>query len=151
MLDALKSDGFATPDFYGFSIKETATEEEPQEYQFMQKINRPTVAQVIESIENNQINYGAVPNNQVIREARQYFHSDDEMMYPLVRAYHDFQTKAKEAIWNIGDVKMDNLFVYEFHPKTKKFSLMMIDPIKEETFIRPIKMRNDNLIINKIF
>ena len=103
LLDALRKHGFATPKFYGFSVRENASGEQPQEYQFMQRIDRPTVEQILgntdDLMNNPKIKYEAIPHNQIVRNARQHFESDDEMLGALVRGYSDFRRKAKTAIW----------------------------------------------------
>lgn len=143
LLGALRTNGFATPEVYGFSIREKASGEKPQEYQFMQRIDRPTVEQIFEKTDdlfnNPQVNYDAIPHSQIVRNARNHFASDDEMLGALVRAYTDFRRNAKTAIWDIGDMKEDNLFVYGFNPESKEFTIMMIDPIAEVSYIRPIR------------
>ena len=151
LLNALRANGFATPNFYGFSIREGASGEQPQEYQFMQRIDKPTVEQIFENtadlLNNPQINYDTIPHSQIVRDARQHFDSDDEMLGALVGAYTDFRKNAKTAIWNIGDMKEDNLFVYDFNPESREFTIMMIDPIAEVSYIRPIrKSPRDNLM-----
>jgi len=143
LLNALRTNGFATPEIYGFSIRENTSGEEPQEYQFMQRIDRPTVEQIFEntddSLNNPQVNYEAIPHCQIVSDARQHFDSDDEMLGALVRAYTDFRRNAKTAIWNIGDMKEDNLFVHDFGPESREFTIMMIDPIAEVSYIQPIR------------
>jgi hypothetical protein len=71
------------------------------------------------------------------------------MLGALVRSYNDFRRNAKKAIWNIGDMEMGNLFVYDFNPKSREFAIMMIDPIAEVSYIRPIRRSpRDKLKIN---
>ncbi|MBS3116028.1 hypothetical protein J4421_00360 [Candidatus Woesearchaeota archaeon] len=44
-------------------------------------------------------------------------------------------------------MKEDNLFVYDFNPESREFTIMMIDPIAEVSYIRPIrKSPRDNLM-----
>ncbi len=157
LLNALRINGFATPEIYGFSIRENTSGDETQEYQFMQRIDRPTVEQIFENtadlLNNPQVNYEAIPHGQIVRDARRHFDSDDEMLGALVRAYTDFRRNAKTAIWNIGDMKEDNLFVYGFNPESREFTIMMIDPIAEVSYIRPIRTKADttNFINNYLF
>jgi len=142
MLTALRKHGFATPTFYGFSVKANASPDEIQEYQFMERINRPTLEQIFENSHLEkpvEINYQTVPHADYLRQIRQHFESDDEMLGTLVNDYYDFKKEAKRTILDLGDVEMRNLFAYAFDPQTKKFTLMMIDPIREQSFIRPIR------------
>jgi len=142
LLIALRTNGIATPEIYGFSIREKASGEEPQEYQFMQRIDRPTVGQIFENtadlLNNPQVDYEAIPHSQIIRDARGNFGSDDEMLGAIVKAFTDLKRVAKTAICDIADMKEDNLFVYDFNHESREFAIMIIDPIAEVSYIRPI-------------
>jgi hypothetical protein len=52
LLNALRVNGFSIPEFYGFSIRERASGTQLQEYQFMQRIDKPTVGQVLENTDD---------------------------------------------------------------------------------------------------
>jgi len=155
LLKALRSNGFATPEVYGFSIRENASGEEPQEYQFMQKVDKPTIKQVLENtsdlMNNPQINYETIPHKQILINARQHFGSDNEMFKALISSYKKFRRDVKRKIENIGDIEPDNLFVYDFDPESREFTLMMIDPIAEVSYIRKLKPKSDALKTNYKF
>ncbi len=142
MLHALKTNGFATPVFYGFSIRINASSEEIQEYQFMERIDRPTLHQIFENSDlsaEQQIHYESVPYAKHLEQVRQYFESDGEMLRALGSAYWNIKCNVKRDIQDIGDIEPNNLFVYDFDPETREFTLMISDPIREQKFIRPTK------------
>ena len=101
---------------------------------------------------NPKVNYEVIPHNQIVRNVRQHFNSDNEMLRALVRAYDEFKRNVKTAIWNIGDMTGDNIFLYDFNPESREFTLMMIDPIAEVSYIRKFKPKSDalNLINYKL-
>jgi len=145
--------GIARPEFYGFTVRRDPHTNEIQEFQFMERIDRPTIQSIWEAAfkaEQNQretIDDSEFPYASFLIElSERYFNGDDTaLMRELFNSFLDFVMSVKKAIPGIGDLEADNIFLIGYNEKEGKFEFMLIDPIEETIVIRPIK--NDSNLI----
>ncbi|MBI2033468.1 MAG: hypothetical protein HYT10_03350 [Candidatus Levybacteria bacterium] len=150
--------GIRKPEFYGFSVRRNPGNNEIQEFQFMERIDRPTVESILEAAidaEQNQTG-GLDPSKFAYTEfladlSDKYFRGDnDALMKAIVRSFRDFVRSVKEAVPNIADLEMDNIFLVGYDETDQQLEFMLIDPIEENVYIRPIQSSKTNLINNRI-
>ena len=70
-------------------------------------------------------------------------------MKTLVRSFSDFVRSVKEAVPNIADLERDNIFLVGYDETRQQLEFMLIDPIEEQVYIRPIQSLKTEFI-NKI-
>lgn len=148
--------GIRNPEFYGFTVRRNPGNNEIQEFQFMEKIDRPTVESILEAaIDAEQSQSGVLdPSKFAYTEflsgiSDKYFEGDDDaLMKALVRSFKDFVRSVKDVIPNITDLEMDNIFLVGYNEADKQLEFMLIDPIEEQIYIRPIQ-KKPILFINK--
>ena len=157
-LRKLDEAGIKKPEFYGFSVRRNPGNNEIQEFQFMERIDRPTVQSILEAaIDAKQSQTGALDSSKfaytdfLAELSDKYFGgNNDALMKTLVRSFSDFIRNVKEAVPNIADLEMDNIFLVGYDETDQQLEFMLIDPIEEQIFIRPIQSQKANLINNKI-
>ena len=147
MFRKLDEAGIRKPEFYGFTIKRNPNNNEIQEFQFMERIDRPTVESIFEAAAEARQNHpGALylsklPYAEFLTElSHKYFNGDDDaLMKALAKSFRDFVRNVKETIPNIADLEMCNIFLVGYNETDQQLEFMLIDPIEEEVFIRPIQ------------
>src|SRR3989344_733646 len=150
--------GIRKPEFYGFSVRRNPGNNEIQEFQFMERIDRPTVEGIIEAaIDAKQSQTGALDSSKfaytdfLAELSDKYFGgNNDALMKILVHSFRDFVKDVKVAIPNIADLEMDNIFLVGYDETDQQLEFMLIDPIEEQVYIRPIQSQKANLINYKI-
>lgn len=139
--------GVRRPEFYGFTVKRYPGNNKIQEFQFMERIDRPTVQSIIEAaIEAEQNHSGTLdpskfPYTGFLTElSDKYFNGDDDaLMRALIRSFVEFVRSVKKAVPNIADLEMDNIFLVGYNEEIQELEFMLIDPIEELVYIRPIQ------------
>lgn len=149
--------GICRPEFYGFSVRRNPKNDEIQEFQFMEKIDRPTVESILEAYmdakqKGTDISAASkFPYVKFLKElATKYFRGDyNDLMKSLIISFFDFITAVKQAVPDIGDLEADNIFLAGYNEQTGKCEFILIDPIEEQVLIKPIrKQEADHHIIN---
>ena len=151
LLRKLDEAGIKKPEFYGFSVRRNPGNNEIQEFQFMERIDRPTVESILEAaIDAEQSQTGALDSSKfayiefLAELSDKYFGgNNDALMKTLVRSFRDFVRNVKEAVPNIADLEMDNIFLVGYDETDQQFEFMLIDPIEELVYIRPIQNKPD--------
>lgn len=149
--------GIRKPEFYGFTVRRSPDNNEIQEFQFMERIDRPTVESIIEAaIEARESETGALDSSKftytdfLAELSDKHFDGDNNvLMKALLYSFRDFVRNVKEAIPNIADLEMDNIFLVGYDETVQQLEFMLIDPIEEQVYIRPVQSPKANLI-NKI-
>lgn len=139
--------GVRKPEFYGLSVKRNTTSNDIQEFQFMEKIDRPTIESIIEAATDaNVLNGGAVTESNFsyagfVNEIAEKYYGGDQLafMRVLVRSFAEFVADTKRAIPNIADLAMDNIFLAGYDEEGQKPEFLLIDPIEEQVYLRPIQ------------
>lgn len=147
LLGKLDEAGIRKPEFYGFTVRRSPDNNEIQEFQFMERIDRPTVLSIIEAaIEARQSETGALDSSKfeytdfLVELSDKHFGGDNEaFMKALVYSLRDFVKNVKIAVPNIADLEMDNIFLVGYDKTGQQLEFMLIDPIEEKVFIRPIQ------------
>lgn len=150
--------GIRKPEFYGFTVRRNPGNNEIQEFQFMERIDRPTVESILEAaIETEQSQTGALDSSKfaytdfLAELSDKHFGGDnDALIRSLVGSFRDFVRNVKEAVPNIADLEMDNIFLVGYDEAGQQLEFMLIDPIEEQVFIRPIQSAIADLINNQI-
>ena len=150
--------GIRKPEFYGFTVRRNPGNNEIQEFQFMERIDKPTVESILEAAIDTEQNHtgGLDPSKFAYTKfladlSNKYFRGDNNaLMKALVRSFRDFVRSVKEAVPNIADLEMDNIFLVGYDETDQRLEFMLIDPIEERVYIRPIQSLGDNLINYKI-
>ncbi len=135
--------GIRKPEFYGFTVRRNPADGQIQEFQFMERIDRPTVQGIIEAaIDAKQNHAGALdsskfPYTDFLSElSDKYFNGNDGLlMKALVRSFRDFVISVKEVV----PIEMDNIFLVGYDEVEQQLEFMLIDPIEEQVYIRPIQ------------
>ena len=71
-------------------------------------------------------------------------------MKTLVQSFRDFVRSVKDAVPNIADLQMDNIFLVGYNEADQQLEFMLTDPIEEQVYLRPIQSQRDSLIKYKI-
>lgn len=150
----------SVPAFYGFTVRKDPINQEIQEFQFMEKINAPTVASILQAdvIEiteedgNKKSKFvidPQLPYADFLTELSLKYFNDDfrSLIENLIISLRSFLIKVRLAIPDIADLETDNIFVVDYNEKFKQFRFMLIDPIEEEVLILPVK-KNECPVIN---
>lgn len=155
----LDTAGIRKPEFYGFSVKRNATSNDIQEFQFMEKIDRPTIESIIEAATDaNVLNGGMVTESNFsyagfVNEIAEKYYGGDQLafMRALVTSFTEFVADTKRVIPNIADLEMDNIFLAGYDEEDQKPEFLLIDPIEEQVYLRPIQTSRSgfNLINNE--
>lgn len=147
------------PEFYGFTVRRNVSSNEIQEFQFMEAINRPTIESVLNAASDaNVMNGGAFsedsfPYAGLVNEMTEKYYGGDQLafMRVLVRSFISFVADTKRAIPNIADLEMDNIFLAGYDEEDQRPEFLLIDPIEEQVYLRPIQLsgRNPNYAEDK--
>lgn len=148
--------GICRPEFYGFSVRRNPENDEIQEFQFMEKIDRPTVEIILEAYmeakqKGTDISAASkFPYVEFLKElATKYFRGDYHgLMKSLTTSFFDFIMAVKQAVPDIGDLEADNIFLAGYNKQTGEFEFILIDPIEEQVLIKPIKKQEADHHIN---
>lgn len=159
LLRKLDEEEIRKPEFYGFSVRRNPDNHEIQEFQFMERIDRPTVESIIEAaMEAKKNNTNGFDSSKfaytdfLVKLSDKHFGGDSEaLMKAIVNSFLNFVENVKEAVPNIADLEMDNIFLVGYDETEKQLEFMLIDPIEEHVFIRLIKSQEGKLINNQIF
>ena len=136
--------GIRKPEFYGFTVRRNLGDNKIQEFQFMEKIDRPTVESILEAtIDAEQSQTGGLDPSKFAYTkflkdlSHTYFCGDNgALMIALVRSFSNFVRSVKEAVPNIADLEMDNIFLVGYNDADQQLEFMLIDPIEEQVYIR---------------
>lgn len=153
LLRKLDQAGIKKPEYYGFSVKRNPGDEEIQEFQFMEKIDRPTMLSISEALgEAHQSQTGAIDSSKfaytdflAALSTRYFADNNDELIKSLFASFYSFVKSVKEAVPNIADLDMDNIFLIGYDEVNHQFEFMVIDPIEEEIYI-PLKKTESNAL-----
>lgn len=143
--------GIRQPESYGFSVKRDPNDDGIQEFQFMERIDRPTVLSIFESaadardITSGEFDVSKLPYPDLLRQIaiKHYSGNTRDMLRAIKSSYDDFVRGVKEAVPYISDLEMDNIFLIGYNETDKELEFMLIDPIEEHVYIRPIQNRPD--------
>lgn len=148
--------GIRKPEFYGFTVRRNPGNNEIQEFQFMERIDRPTIESILEAaIDAKQNQSGALDPSKfgytdfLAELSDKYFAGDnDALMKTIVYSFRDFVRSVKDAVPNIADLEMDNIFLVGYNEADQQLEFMLIDPIEEQVYIRSIKKQQDLINFN---
>lgn len=156
LLKELDSKGIKTPEYFGFTVKRNPSNSEIQEFQFMERIKRPTIEAIFESVvfpksDDDVFKLPEFPYHSFLQELSTKFFNGDtgQLLGEISKSFRAFVRDIISSIPNIGDLKMDNIYLLGYDKERGDFDFMVIDPIIEEIYFRPIKAPN-NQLINKI-
>lgn len=142
--------GIKQPEFYGFTVRRNSTDNQIQEFQFMEPIHRPTVqaildkAMEIDSRGAGEFDDEELPNSKFLTEMMDKYYQGDfgKLVTDTVRSFYSFVLDTKDAVFasgdDIGDLEMDNIFLIGYDEENKRPEFMIIDPIREQVLIRSI-------------
>ncbi|HRN69820.1 MAG TPA: hypothetical protein PLS49_01435 [Candidatus Woesebacteria bacterium] len=144
--------GIQRPEFYGFTVRRDPGNNEIQEFQFMERINKPTIEEVIQAELSKQDSKETAhfPYAADLEEiCTRYFEGNQDTFHrALFTSFTTFVRGVKEAVPNIADLETDNIFLVGYDEKNREFDFMVIDPIEEFVFIKPKPITKDEYFIN---
>lgn len=162
LLRRLSQAEISTPEFYGFTVRKDATNAEIQEFQFMEKINAPTVASILQAnlmiVEERDKNSASkfvidpkFPYADFLAElSLKYFNNDlRSLIENLIISLRSFLIEVRLTILGIADLETDNIFVIGYDEESRQFRFMLIDPIEEEVLILPVGGKGCLSVISK--
>lgn len=148
--------GIRKPEFYGFSVRRNPDNNEIQEFQFMERIDRPTVESIMEVAIDMKQRTGSLDSSKFaytdfLAELcdKHFGGNNNALMEALGRSFRDFVGNVKEAVPNIADLQMDNIFLVGYDETGKQLEFMLIDPIEEEVYIILNRRENTDLIYRR--
>ncbi|MGB9911581.1 MAG: hypothetical protein ACPLKP_03225 [Microgenomates group bacterium] len=141
----LNEDGILTPEFYGFIVRRNPKDDEIQEFQFMERINKPTISEIFEFLTRE----GKKPTQKekekkefpyegfLLELSNKYFAGNySAFLKSLIESVKNLIESLRRRVPDIGDLEGDNIFLIGYDEKKKDFVFMIIDLIREEIIIK---------------
>lgn len=117
----------------------------------MEKISKPTIESILQFANEQKTQVGAESQYQYkifLEElANKYFEGNfDTLIKKIVADFFAFVRNVKNEIYGISDLEADNIFLVGYDGDTEEFEFMVIDPIREESYIKTIEKKPASLI-----
>lgn len=128
LIDKLRKNGVHVPSLYAFAIN-LQPRYNLGSFEMMEYIPGWTLERCMDHNKNG--GFGMTNNHpDAIQKALQHFSSANDIMSQIYHDCYALKEQAEAVEPDIGDIRPENLIITDFKTETKKFDVVLIDPVK---------------------